>query len=85
MLKNLDLILINQSGDRKCILKMVTGHSMGPCGFLDGKYHKQIKIEEDATGFGYETLFQEYLTETVTEVWIEDPYIRQTHQVSEMY
>ncbi|XP_040849720.1 MIT domain-containing protein 1 isoform X3 [Ochotona curzoniae] len=46
----------------------------------DGKYHKQIKIEEDATGFGYETLFQEYLTESVTEVWIEDPYIRQTHQ-----
>ncbi|XP_040849717.1 MIT domain-containing protein 1 isoform X1 [Ochotona curzoniae] len=47
----------------------------------DGKYHKQIKIEEDATGFGYETLFQEYLTESVTEVWIEDPYIRQTHQL----
>ncbi|XP_020141861.1 MIT domain-containing protein 1 isoform X5 [Microcebus murinus] len=46
----------------------------------DGKYHKQIKIEENATGFSYESLFQEYLNETVTEVWIEDPYIRNTHQ-----
>ncbi|XP_059138353.1 MIT domain-containing protein 1 isoform X3 [Peromyscus eremicus] len=46
----------------------------------DGKYHKQIKIEENATGFSYESLFKEYLHETVTEVWIEDPYIRQTHQ-----
>ncbi|XP_006887914.1 PREDICTED: MIT domain-containing protein 1 [Elephantulus edwardii] len=47
----------------------------------DGKYHKQIKIEENATGFSYESLFQEYLNEMVTEVWIEDPYIRQTHQL----
>ncbi|XP_045139826.1 MIT domain-containing protein 1 isoform X2 [Echinops telfairi] len=47
----------------------------------DGKYHKQIKIEENATGFSYESLFQEYLNEAVTEVWIEDPYIRQTHQL----
>ncbi|XP_012582939.1 PREDICTED: MIT domain-containing protein 1 isoform X2 [Condylura cristata] len=47
----------------------------------DGKYHKQIKIEENATGFSYESLFQEYLTETITEVWIEDPYIRNTQQL----
>ncbi|GAB1284898.1 MIT domain-containing protein 1 [Apodemus speciosus] len=47
----------------------------------DGKYHKQIKIEENATGFSYESLFREYLHETVTEVWVEDPYIRQTHQL----
>ncbi|XP_040517233.1 MIT domain-containing protein 1 isoform X2 [Gallus gallus] len=46
----------------------------------DGKYHKQIKIEENATGFGYEKLFQEYLTEIVSEVWVEDPYIRNVHQ-----
>lgn len=49
--------------------------------FLDGKYHKQIKIEENAKGFSYEKLFQDYLNETVTEVWVEDPYIRQVHQV----
>ncbi|XP_042723615.1 MIT domain-containing protein 1 isoform X1 [Lagopus muta] len=48
----------------------------------DGKYHKQIRIEENATGFGYEKLFQEYLTEIVSEVWVEDPYIRHVHQGS---
>ncbi|NXA67447.1 MITD1 protein, partial [Mohoua ochrocephala] len=48
----------------------------------DGKYHKQIRIEENATGFGYEKLFHEYLTEVVSEVWVEDPYIRQVHQAS---
>ncbi|NWX24281.1 MITD1 protein, partial [Aegotheles bennettii] len=42
----------------------------------DGKYHKQIRIEENATGFSYEKLFLEYLTEIVSEVWVEDPYIR---------
>ncbi|XP_077199609.1 MIT domain-containing protein 1 isoform X3 [Paroedura picta] len=48
----------------------------------DGKYHKQIKIEENTKGFSYEKLFQDYLNETVTEVWVEDPYIRQVHQGS---
>ncbi|NXL52837.1 MITD1 protein, partial [Podilymbus podiceps] len=48
--------------------------------FSDGKYHKQIRIEENATGFGYKKLFQEYLTEIVSEVWVEDPYIRHIHQ-----
>ncbi|NWW58508.1 MITD1 protein, partial [Ifrita kowaldi] len=48
----------------------------------DGKYHKQIRIEENATGFGYEKLFHEYLTEIVSEVWVQDPYIRQVHQAS---
>ncbi|NXK03454.1 MITD1 protein, partial [Herpetotheres cachinnans] len=47
----------------------------------DGKYHKQIRIEENATGFGYEKLFQEYLTEIVSEVWVEDPYVRHVHQL----
>ncbi|NWR91462.1 MITD1 protein, partial [Furnarius figulus] len=48
----------------------------------DGKYHKQIRIEENATGFGYEKLFHEYLNEIVSEVWVEDPYIRHLHQAS---
>nr|XP_020661272.1 MIT domain-containing protein 1 isoform X1 [Pogona vitticeps] len=47
----------------------------------EGKYHKQIKIEENMKGFSYEKLFQEYLNETVIEVWVEDPYIRQVHQL----
>nr|XP_006001431.1 PREDICTED: MIT domain-containing protein 1 [Latimeria chalumnae] len=46
-----------------------------------GKYHEEIKIEENATGFSYEKLFKPYLNETVTEVWVEDPYIRQVHQL----
>ncbi|XP_062484524.1 MIT domain-containing protein 1 [Pezoporus occidentalis] len=47
----------------------------------DGKYHKQIRIEENATGFSYEKVFQEYLSEIVSEVWVEDPYIRSVHQL----
>lgn len=50
--------------------------------FSDSKYHKQIRIEENATGYSYEKLFQEYLTEIVSEVWVEDPYIRHVHQAS---
>ncbi|XP_038613224.1 MIT domain-containing protein 1 isoform X2 [Tachyglossus aculeatus] len=47
----------------------------------DGKHHRQIKIEDNATGFGYESLFRRYLTEAVTEVWVEDPYVRHVHQL----
>ncbi|XP_069747104.1 MIT domain-containing protein 1 isoform X3 [Narcine bancroftii] len=46
-----------------------------------GKYHEQIKIPEDATGFSYEKLFKSYLDSFVTEVWVEDPYIRHVHQL----
>ncbi|KPP66525.1 MIT domain-containing protein 1-like [Scleropages formosus] len=47
----------------------------------EGKYHEQIKIAENATGFSYETLFKPYISEVLTEVWVEDPYIRHTHQL----
>ncbi|XP_078401803.1 MIT domain-containing protein 1 isoform X5 [Cetorhinus maximus] len=47
----------------------------------EGKYHEQIKIPEDATGFSYEKLFKPYLDQFVTEVWVEDPYIRHVHQL----
>ncbi|XP_029980856.1 MIT domain-containing protein 1 [Sphaeramia orbicularis] len=47
----------------------------------DGKYHEQIKIAEDATGYSYEVLFKPYISSTLTEVWVEDPYIRHTHQL----
>ncbi|KAM4560990.1 MIT domain-containing protein 1 isoform 1-T1 [Fundulus diaphanus] len=47
----------------------------------DGKYHEQIKIPEDATGYSYETLFKPYISSTLSEVWVEDPYIRHTHQL----
>uniref|UniRef100_V9L6N3 MIT domain-containing protein 1-like protein n=1 Tax=Callorhinchus milii TaxID=7868 RepID=V9L6N3_CALMI len=47
----------------------------------EGKYHEQIKISADATGYSYEKLFKPYLDPLVTEVWVEDPYIRHVHQV----
>ncbi|KAM4699735.1 MIT domain-containing protein 1 isoform 1-T1 [Discoglossus pictus] len=47
----------------------------------EGKYHKQIKIVENATGYSYENLFKPYVNEMLTEVWVEDPYIRYVHQL----
>ncbi|CAN9497526.1 unnamed protein product [Ophioblennius macclurei] len=47
----------------------------------DGKYHEQMKIPEDATGYSYEVLFKPYISSLLTEVWVEDPYIRHTHQL----
>lgn len=47
----------------------------------DGKYHEQIRIAEDATGYSYEALFKPYISSLLTEVWVEDPYIRHIHQV----
>ncbi|XP_070978876.1 MIT domain-containing protein 1 [Oncorhynchus clarkii lewisi] len=47
----------------------------------EGKYHEQIRIADDATGYSYEVLFRPYVTEGVTEVWVEDPYIRHIHQL----
>uniref|UniRef100_A0A8D0CY51 MIT, microtubule interacting and transport, domain containing 1 n=1 Tax=Sander lucioperca TaxID=283035 RepID=A0A8D0CY51_SANLU len=46
----------------------------------DGKYHEQIRIAEDATGYSYESLFKPYMSSLLTEVWVQDPYIRHTHQ-----
>ncbi|XP_027879714.1 MIT domain-containing protein 1 [Xiphophorus couchianus] len=47
----------------------------------DGKYHEQIKISEDATGYCYEALFKPYISSALSEIWVEDPYIRHTHQL----
>ncbi|XP_077584563.1 MIT domain-containing protein 1 [Stigmatopora nigra] len=47
----------------------------------DGKYHEQMKIAEDATGYSYQVLFKPYISDLLQEVWVEDPYIRHTHQL----
>ncbi|KAM4608638.1 MIT domain-containing protein 1 [Polymixia lowei] len=47
----------------------------------DGKYHEQIRIAEDATGYSYDNLFKPYISNALTEVWVEDPYIRHIHQL----
>ncbi|XP_052277870.1 MIT domain-containing protein 1-like isoform X2 [Dreissena polymorpha] len=46
-----------------------------------GKYHEQIHIENDSTGHSYSRLFGQFLDATLTEVIVEDPYIRSTHQL----
>ncbi|KAG7254229.1 hypothetical protein CRUP_029782, partial [Coryphaenoides rupestris] len=46
----------------------------------EGKYHEQIKIPEDATGYSYGVLFKPYISSALAEVWVEDPYIRHIHQ-----
>lgn len=43
--------------------------------------HEQIQIEDGATGFGMERLFSRFITEFLTEIEIEDPYIRSHHQI----
>lgn len=40
---------------------------------------------EDAIGYSYESLFRPYVSSALTEVWVEDPYIRHTHQVSDWF
>lgn len=48
-------------------------------------YHEQIAIQEGATGYGLEKVFRDYLDEELTEVEIDDPYIRAHHQVSKSF
>ncbi|XP_034041689.1 MIT domain-containing protein 1 [Thalassophryne amazonica] len=47
----------------------------------EGKYHEQIRISDDATGYSYENLFRPYISDELTEVWVEDAYIRHIHQL----
>ncbi|XP_028292670.1 MIT domain-containing protein 1 isoform X2 [Gouania willdenowi] len=35
----------------------------------DGKYHEQMKISEDATGYSYEALFKPYISSAFTELY----------------
>lgn len=45
------------------------------------KYHEQIHIEHNSTGHSYERLLGRFLDEQLTEVVVEDPYVRTTHQM----
>lgn len=51
------------------------------CLNVAGKQHEQIQIESNATGYSYETLFSRFLNQFLTEIEVEDPYIRSHHQV----
>ena len=46
-----------------------------------GKFHEQLRIQNDSTGHSYESLFGRFLDEDVTKVTLEDPYIRSHHQI----
>lgn len=48
---------------------------------VDGKYHEQIHIEHNSTGHSFENIFGRFLDKSVSEVEVEDPYIRNVHQV----
>ncbi len=43
-------------------------------------HEKRIDVMFGDTGYGYETLFKDYLV-GATEIILEDPYIRQNHQI----
>ena len=49
--------------------------------FVEGKLHEQIQIDNDATGYSYGVIFSRFLDQFLTQIEIEDPYIRSTHQV----
>ena len=48
---------------------------------LAGKYIEQIQIDNNATGYSYEKVFGRFIDESLTEVEVQDPYIRSIHQV----
>ncbi|XP_011501984.1 PREDICTED: MIT domain-containing protein 1-like [Ceratosolen solmsi marchali] len=47
---------------------------------LSGKYREHIKIESNATGYGYSSVFGRFLDGRVTQICVEEPYIRTYHQ-----
>lgn len=47
----------------------------------DEKYHEQIRIEADSCGHSYEEIFGRFLDASITEVHVEDSYIRNIHQI----
>jgi len=46
-----------------------------------GKYHEKIEITDNSTGNSYRKVLGRFLDEYVTSIEIEDPYIRNIHQV----
>lgn len=43
--------------------------------------HEQIQIKDNSIGNSYEKLFSRFFDGTVSEIIVEDPYIRAFHQV----
>jgi len=46
-----------------------------------GKYHEKIEISDNSKGNSYKKILGRFLDEYVTKVVVEDPYVRNVHQV----
>lgn len=46
-----------------------------------GTFHEKINIKEGSTGYSYQRVFDKYLEGNVKDVVVEDPYIRNVHQI----
>lgn len=46
-----------------------------------GEIKDKIHILANGTGYGYETIFGKYLDDTVKEISLEEPYLREYYQV----
>lgn len=46
-----------------------------------GTFHEKLNITEGSTGYSYRRVFEKYLEGNVQEVVVEDPYIRNIHQI----
>jgi len=46
-----------------------------------GRYHEQITIRENTTGYSYHSVMYRFLQEKCDNVQIDDPYIRSHHQI----
>jgi len=46
-----------------------------------GNFHEQIKIAENSTNHSYYSIFKPYLDDILSQIWIEDAYIRSHHQI----
>ena len=49
-----------------------------------GKYHEKIEICDNSKGNSYKKILGRFLDEYVTKVVIEDPYVRNVHQVTRL-
>ncbi|RNA19964.1 MIT domain-containing 1-like [Brachionus plicatilis] len=54
----------------------------GRCAMVYPKYHEQINIQENATGYSYEKIFAKFISdESLDFAEVDDPYIKSRHQI----
>lgn len=50
-----------------------------------GEIKDKIHIIANGTGYGYETIFGKYLNDSVKEISLEEPYLREYYQVCSFF